>query len=100
MSEWLTFITHHADKLPFIVAINGARMRVQVSYQRILEAVIIGTVLAGIGYIAVIPQLEQRIALEIQYLRSDFQRLERRLDQIDTQRQEDYRELRKEGGSK
>lgn len=92
MNEWLRFIVEHADKLPFVVAVNGANMRVQLSYQRILEAVIIGAVLAAIGYIAVIPQLEQRITLEVQHLREDFARMERRLDAIeDIQRQQPLR---------
>ncbi len=95
VSDSLTFIARHADKIPFLaIAANG--MKVQLSYQRVVEALVIGAVLAGVGYIAVIPRLEERVALEIRQVRSDIQRLETRVEAIDKERQADYRELSSE----
>lgn len=107
--DFLPWIISHADKLPFVIAVGGPRMRVQLSYQRIIEAVVIGAVLAGIGYIAVIPRLEERVSLEIGYIRANLKGLENRIgsledkiDRVDTQRQQDYKELnsfRRDGGT-
>lgn len=96
-NDAINFIVRHADKIPFVVATTGG-MKVNLSYQRVMEAAVIGVVLAGIGYIAIIPRLEERIALEIRQVRTDILRLETRVESIDKDRQADYRELSSQVG--
>jgi hypothetical protein len=85
----------HADKLPFVIA-NTSMTSVRISTQRLLEAVIIGAILAGIGYVAVIPRLEERMTVEIRQVRDDIGELKRKVESIDAQRDKDYRELSRE----
>lgn len=85
----------NADKIPFFMA-NAGASRVHVSTQRLFEAAIIGAVLAGIGYIALIPRLEERMTMEIKQVRSDISELKLKVESIDAQRDRDYRELSRE----
>lgn len=86
-------LVENADKLPF-TAMAGTQ--VQLSVQRVMEAAIIGLVLAGIGYVAVIPRLEERVEHQVNRLQADVKRIEERAEQIDYKRDADYRELMKE----
>ena len=48
--------------LPFLMTTNGGGgLKVEVRMQRVIEAAVIAAVLAAIGYIAIIPRLEERI---------------------------------------
>lgn len=87
MLDWLTT---HADKLPFVSAAAPAGL--QVSTQRLFEAAVIGAVLAGLGYVMVIPRLEERVALEVGHIRQDIGRLQVDIDNLRRAREEDLRE--------
>lgn len=63
-----SFLSAHADKIPFLALGTGA----QVSTKGIIEAVVIGAVLAALGYVAVIPRLEERITLEFKSIKEDI----------------------------
>lgn len=60
---------------PFVM-VAGAKM--QLSWQRVTEAAIIGVVLGAFGYVAVIPKLEQRL----DNLQHNLERLERAVERI------------------
>lgn len=61
----------------------------QLSMQRVVEAVVIGGVLALIGYGTIIPRLEERMNL----IRDDISDLKREIRRVDAKRETDYREL-------
>lgn len=88
-----SFIVRHADQLPFLMSIVSGAPRVQISMQRVIEAAVIGGVLAGIGYIAVIPRIEERMTIEFQTVRRDLERVERKVDSVSGRVDQDYREL-------
>jgi hypothetical protein len=90
--EWLTrLMAEHGDKAPFLTMVTrGTSMRVQVSVQRIVEAVIIGVSLAFVGYLAIIPRLEARI----ENIERNLARIERNIDQMRELREQDLRDQR------
>lgn len=82
----------HADQIPFLIGMAGAP-RVQISMQRVLEAAVIGAVLAGIGYVAIIPRMEERMTIEFRQVRDDIGDLKRKVEMVEVQRNLDYRDL-------
>lgn len=91
----IEYLKDHADKLPFLMSI-AAGTRIQLSMQRIIEAAVTAIVLAIIGYVAIIPRLEERMTNEFQTIRRDIEELKQTVRTIEVQRQDDYRDLQKQ----
>lgn len=89
-------VTYNADKVPFLMSIVAGAPKVQISMQRVIEAAVTAGVLAIIGYVAIIPRLEERMVNEFQTIRRDIDELKQTVRNIESQRQEDYRDLQKQ----
>lgn len=83
----------HADQIPFLMAVATGSPKVQVSLQRVLEAAVIGVALAGIGYVMIIPRIEERMTIEFRQVRDDIGDLKRKVEMVEVQRNVDYRDL-------
>jgi hypothetical protein len=84
--------------VPFFLVTNKDE-KMQVNTQRIIEAVVIGAVMAFIGFIAIVPRLEERIdrVLDGQIeQKADIAIISKRLNVIESSRftQADGREIR------
>lgn len=94
LNELVQMVEKIAPHLPFVVGLaNGAAPRVKLSMQRVLEAIIIGAMISGLGYVVMIPRLEERITLEFAHVKQDMTRIERSVEDIRRRVDQDYRDL-------
>ena len=89
------FLAENVTKIPFLI-LGTDGFSVKLSAQRLIEAAVIGAALAGIGYVAVIPKMQEHMALEFRHIRENIDDLKRKVERIEFQREKDYRELSKE----
>ena len=85
-----------AGKVPFFVMTQQPKsnINVTVSTQRMLEAAIIGAVLAAIGYVAIIPRLVERLESIKEEVSRNHEQTEQSLRELRNKHDSDLRELR------
>ena len=88
-------IFEHANKIPFLL-LGTEGVKVRLSTQRIIEAVVIGAVIAGLGYVAVIPKMEEHMTLQFRHINNELYEIKTKMDDIEKKVEQDYRELSKE----
>lgn len=90
LAQWAEKALPH---LPFFMGLANGTPRVKLSMQRVLEAIIIGAIISGLGYVVMIPRLEERITLEFLHVKQDMARIERSVEDIRQRVDQDYRDL-------
>ena len=83
----------HADQFPFMMSVVNGATHARISMQRLIETAVTAAVLGALGYIAIIPRLEERITIEGRVVRDDIHALKEQIHEISEKRDRDYRDL-------
>ena len=83
----------HADQLPFMMSVVNGATHARISMQRLIETAVTAAVLGGLGYVAIIPRLEERVSIESRQVQKDIAELKGKVEEISARRDADFRDL-------